>query len=97
MIQFKSTAKASSTEDTVGSFKWFVSSMMTLKDHLKFETFSENPFVIRYSSVSESAARALQEYIRASEKYAEETEVHVETKMSAHAPDFKPVKTSENV
>ena len=70
---------------------------MTLKDHLKFEDYTESPLVIKYSSTSESAARALQEYIKDSAKFAEETEVHVETKMSATAPDFRPPVTAAPV
>ena len=59
LIKFKSVSETKSVEDIVGAFKWYVSSMMTLKDHLKFEDYSENPLVIKYSSTSESAARAL--------------------------------------
>jgi hypothetical protein len=88
LIKFKPSDVA--TDDMVGSFKWYVSSMMTLKGHLKFETYTENPLQIRYSSASESAAQALKEYVKASEKFGEITQVYIETNMSAQAPVFTP-------
>ena len=84
------------SDEIVGSFKWYFSSMMTLKEHLKFESQSENPLELRYSSISESAAQALQDYVIASEKFAKITHVHIETGMSAQAPDFKPPVQSED-
>ena len=71
--------------------------METLKAHLKFESFAEDSIQFSYSSTSESAARALQQHIKTSEKYGELTEVHVETKMSAQAPDFKPPVTNDKI
>ena len=96
LIKFKSTY--TDTADIVGSFQWYVRTMMTLRDHLKFEEVTQSPLQVRYNSTSESAARALQDYVQASEKFAEITEVHVETSMSAQAPDFKPsLVTAETV
>lgn len=42
LIKFLQTSSVS-TEDTVGSLKWYVSSMIALKSHLKYESFQENP------------------------------------------------------
>ena len=48
------------TEELIGSFKWFVSSMLTLKEHLAFESAQgDYEIVLKYNSKSQSAALAL--------------------------------------
>jgi hypothetical protein len=47
--------------------------------------------------MSESAALAFKAFIKASDKFSEITDVQIETNMSAHAPDFKPLVKIEEV
>lgn len=84
-------------EELIGSFKWYQSSMLALKEHLKFESQDECPLQLHYSSVSESAAQAFKEFVQESDKFAKIAHVQIETNMSAQAPDFKPPDMTENV